>query len=438
MLTLTNFKCPNCNKEDHQKILFIGSEFSYKCIHCSAVHCFLENIFWDFTQNFTDNGCGSYKWKINRYIGTFDGEKWSGDELVALEMPGDYVSCSRTNAMLFFSKAISQNQEETRHTRVCSIKLSNKPKKDLVYIANAIHGNHFQDCLRAVIRMKEHILSPESMDSYNILILDSKTKFCLKPLNKMSGLDEIWYVDWSIKATWDWGMKNLDNISESLALTNSINRKLDEFSVQARAISKSSFPSIYGTQPIKDLFRIKDAFKLKNTINQVINKKYIAILIHPDNQNRSGFHSEKQIKDVCNIIKQFKLNVILLACTNFEEEIAKSVHGEEVLVAKKLEKQALFFQKYCIGVVGTNCSGCNLPCLYKIPLFTLAKKRYFPDDFYSMGRLLSTYDCNAAFFGDLSKPSSVTEIKIDENNPTNIEEYRPQLESWLKNNFLQD
>jgi hypothetical protein len=280
--------------------------------------------------------------------------------------------------------------------------------------------------------MKEHTLSPESCSSYNVLILDKKTKFCLKPLNKMNGLDEIWYVDWSVNYSWDWGMKNLENIKESIMFSNSINKKLKEFSGHARTISKSPFPSIYGTQPIKDIFSIKNNLKLKSVSNQIVNKKYIAVLIHPDNQNRSGFASEKQIKDVCNKIKQFNLDVILLACTDFEEKTAKSVHGEEVLVAKSLEKQALFFQNYCLGVVGTNCSGCNLPCLYQIPLFTLAKKRYFPDDFYSMSRLLSTYDCSASFFGDLSKPTSVTEIKIDENKPTDILDCKSEFELWIK------
>jgi hypothetical protein len=431
MITLTSFECPNCKKEDNQEVLFIGSEFSYKCSHCGAVHCFLESLFWDFTQNFKNNGCRNYKWNINRYIGTFNGEKWIGDDLLDPEKEGDYISSSRKKARNFFSKVLVGEKDDIGDLNLFTIKMSDKKSNKLLYVASAIHGNHFQDCLRAVVKMKEHTLSPESCSSYNVLILDKKTKFCLKPLNKMNGLDEIWYVDWSVNYSWDWGMKNLENIKESIMFSNSINKKLKEFSGYARTISKSPFPSIYGTQPIKDIFRIKNNLKLKNVSNQVVDKKYIAVLVHPDNQNRSGFASEKQIKDVCNIIKQFNLDVILLACTDFEEKTARSVQGEEILIAKSLEKQAFFFQNYCLGVVGTNCSGCNIPCLYQIPLFALAKKRSFPDDFYSMGRLLSEYDCSSAFFGDLKKPNSVTEIKIDENKPTDILDYKSEFELWI-------
>lgn len=431
MLTLTTFKCPNCQKEDHQKILFIGSEFSYKCLHCDSIHCFLENIFWDFTDNFNKHGCGNYRWYINRYIGTINLEGiWTGDEYLSPRTKGDYVSEVRIKAREFFRHSINTMKINHNTTRLEKIKLSNK-KAQKIYIANAICTEHFQDCLRAIVRMKEHTQQAISKDTYNILILDQKMKFFIKPISKIIGLDEIWYVDWYPSFTWNYGMYNTHHIAESVRLNNSINIELDKHESLAKCISKNGFSSIYGTDIIKELFQSNKKL-LKNSNNIVLNKKYIAVLIHSDDSHRAGLASAEQIKNVCKLIKQSGFNPIIIACTHSEINIAKSVKDEEILIANSMEKQACFYQNYCIGVIGTNCSGCNIPCLYHIPLFTMAKGRPFPDDFYCMGRLLSPYDCKEAFFGKLTKPTSVTEIKIDPAKPTSIISVQDEFLHWIR------
>lgn len=424
MKTLIKFYCPNCNIEDHQKIIFIGSEFSYQCTHCNAVHCFLENNFWDFTDNFIEHGCGAYKWRLNRYAGTFHNNQWYGDDLMDGFRKNDYTNSCLINSRNFFNKAINElstNKYNSIKNEI--VKLSNKSHKNKqIYIANAVSTSHFQDCLRAVVRMKEHLVGDESNDTYNILIMDSKTKFLLKPINKMNGLDEIWYIDWSHKCSWDYGMKHLDDLIDNLSLSISINSKLNQYSNIAKSISKCGFPSKYGVGPIKELF---DCNRPKDV------NKYVAILIHDDNEHRSGFRYGKQITDVYNLILESGRSPIVVACTNHETNIAKSIRDIKYVSLTTLHKQSKFYKYNCAGVVGSNCSGCNIPCLFEIPLFTLAKTRYFPDDFYSMGRLLTKYDCNEGFFGCLNKPETVTELKIDRSKPTNIFDVKDDFIKWL-------
>jgi hypothetical protein len=244
------------------------------------------------------------------------------------------------------------------------------------------------------------------------------------------GLDEIWYVDWSPIFTWNHDIRHMRNVSESILLSNSINIELDKYQSLARCISKNTFPSIYGTGIIKDLFQ-NNKILLKNSNGIVLNKKYIAVLIHSDNTHRAGLASSAQLQDVCSLIKKSGLYPIIVACTNNEINIAKSVKDQEILVANSIDKQTCFYQNYCIGVVGTNCSGCNIPCLYNIPLFTMAKGRVFPDDFYCMGRLLSPYDCKEGFFGKLTKPTNVIEIPIDPAQPTSIMNVQNEFSHWI-------
>lgn len=425
MITSTIFQCPQCKKSDHQKIIFLGSEFSYVCENCGASHCFLENAFWDFTDNFKEHGCGTYKWRLNRYAGTLHNGQWYGEYLMNSFRKNDYTNSCLFNSRYFFNEIINLLSVNKKNNSIKNqtIKLSNKSHSNKkIYIANAISTSHFQDCLRAVVRMKEHLVGDESNDTYNILIMDCKTKFLLKPINKMNGLDEIWYIDWSHKCSWDYGMKHLNDLTDNLSLSISINSKLNQYSNIAKSISKCGFPSKYGVEPIKELFccsRPRD------------NNKYVAILIHDDNEHRSGFRYGKQITDVYNLILESGRNPIVVACTNHETSIAKSIRDIKYVSLTTLHKQSKFYKYNCVGVVGSNCSGCNIPCLFGVPLFTLAKTRCFPDDFYSMGRLLTKYDCNEGFFGRLNKPETVTELKIDQSKPTNIFDVKKDFIKWL-------
>lgn len=432
MLTASNsFICPNCNTQDHQEILFIGSEFSYRCKNCQTYHLFLENLYWDFVQNFKYQGCGSYKWYLNRYIGSLTNDKkWIDTYVKHSNERNDFVANAAQHSKVFFEKILNIKPDQQ-----CKIEVKNLSDKIMygktVYIANAICSDHFQDCLRAVVRMKEHTIKPISSHTYNILILDKKTQFCIDPTEKINGLDEAWIVDWSPKMTWCYGMNHLNDLKESLSLNNAITQKLYAINNFAYAISKDCSPTIYGNQPILDLFYLKD-FKLYDQNNRMIENKYVAILIHADGNIRAGLGSQEQLIETYEIIQSYGFEPMIIACADNEEQIVKNMKDYNILIAKNIKQQICFYSRYCLGVVGTNCSGCNIPCLYRLPVFTMAKERSFPDDFYCMGRLLSPYDCTTGFNGDLTKPRTVTEIKIDNLLATSINLCLDVFVSWLK------
>jgi hypothetical protein len=121
----------------------------------------------------------------------------------------------------------------------------------------------------------------------------------------------------------------------------------------------------------------------------------------------------------------------LIACTEQEEQLCKRT-SEPTLSAKTLQEQVVFYEHFCIGVIGTNGSGCNIPCLYDLPLLSFAKSKFFPHDFYCMGRLASTYDCSKALGGELHKPESVVEVRCDPNKPTSIMDHLEQAEKWIR------
>jgi len=413
-------------------ILFVGSEFSYRCLQCKATHCFLENVFWDFTDNFKKHGCGIYKWQLNRYAGTFTGTRWVGDSLLPASRVSDYVNHRTLETRAFFEAALAE--PAVRNARAINVvPLSSKKKYESSYVANAISTSHFQDSLRAVVRMKEHLMTPKASDSYNVLIADQRVQHLLNPASKMQGLDAIWYVDWTVKATWDYGHKHLDDLQPALEVAAAVNKHLQKISKPAYVISKCCFPSPAGCSFIKELFQPNGLSLQLDTVENVkLQGKYVAVLVHKDSDERAGFATAQQLKDVCNTVRQANLKPLIVACTSAEAVIAKEVLDEEVLLAETLEKQSLFYSRFCVGVVGSNCSGCNLPVLFEVPVFAVAKKRFFPDDFYCMGRLLADYDCAAAFFGELKKPNNVTEVRIDCQFPTSILAVKDSFQLWLK------
>ena len=428
MITSVKFTCPVCKNTDPQKVLFLGSEFSYQCLNCSAVHCFVENLYWDFTDNFKFHGGSDYKWKLSRYAGTrsVDGEWFFDPKDICSRTPFDVSNMQKWRVA--FDKLIQA--PSSGEVKVNVIKLSERSPKGLIFIANAVTNEHFQECFRAVVRMKEHLATEESKFSYNILLMDKKMDVCMQPMSKLKGVDEIWYVNWDKKQSLGYAAENPGAIQEAVALASTINRLLDSLEGEARIISKKASPCILGVQALKDLLS-SEIVTLRTASGDLIEGKQIAVLVRSDKPERAGFSTEKQLKDVCNFVRKFGYKPLLIACSEIEEEICKSV-SEPALFAKSLIEQVVFYENYCCGVIGTNGSGCNIPCLYEIPLLSFAKSRFFPDDFYCMGRLASSYDSSAAFYGKLSKPDSVIEIKVNQNSPTSILDHLEQAELWIK------
>ena len=196
------------------------------------------------------------------------------------------------------------------------------------------------------------------------------------------------------------------------------------------AISKGLGPCRLGKDALKELL-FCEKFELRTSKGHLIEDKRVGILVRNDSPNRAGFESENQIKEVCDFVRKFGFKPLLIACAEQEERICKRT-SESTLSAKNLQEQVMFYEHFCLGVIGTNGSGCNIPCLYNLPLLSFAKSRFFPDDFYCMGRLSSPYDCSKAFGGELSKPESVVEVRCDPNKPTSIVDHMEEAEEWIK------
>jgi hypothetical protein len=427
MLTYAKFICPNCKVEDNQKILFLGSEFSYECIHCGSFHCFQESIYWDFTDNFLYHG-PKIKWHLSRYVGTKipNGNWLSKPEQLHTRTNWDVANIhAARNAFSVLLQELPCFQEKLD---IQNIKLSDKEKNGLFYISNAVPNNHFQECLRGVLRIKDHALSPEGQLSYNILIMSEKTNICIEPISKMTGIDEILIVPWNNKATWSYVEKNLRDTNFSLSLSKSVNSYLDNIDGKARAISKRAGPSKYGTSTLKQLLSV-EKFDLFNKNGEILKDKYVAILVHYDSKDRAGFDSENQVKEVYDFIKELELKPIVIIAHNKDYRNFEKI--DNVLIAKNLKEQICFYENHCLGVIGTNCSGCNIPCLFNLPILSFAKGRSFPDDFYCMGRMLSPYEPSAFFNGNLFKPENVMEVKIDINKPTSIRDHLDLAKQWI-------
>lgn len=428
MISNSKLFCPICKKEDHQKVIFLGSEFSYRCINCSATHCFVENPYWDFTDNFKEHGCGDYKWKLSRYVGTVKNSEWSfEDKDLCLRTPQDVYNMKKLRVA--FEKL---GGTHTGEVDVDVVKISEKRSDNRqFFVANAVTNHHFQECFRAVVRMKDHTSTSESKSSYNILIIDKKMDICLNPVSKLDGVDEIWRVkNWSENQSVWHVSERPEEIEDSLALGNTISKMLDGLDGKAMAISKGLGPCRLGKAALKELL-FCEKFELRTTKGHLIEDKHVGILVRNDSLDRAGFESEKQIREVCKFVDNFGFKPLLIACTEQEEQICKRT-SESTLSAKNLQEQVVFYEHFCLGVIGTNGSGCNIPCLFDLPLLSFAKSRFFPDDFYCMGRLSSPYDCSKAFGGELSKPESVVEIRCDPSKPTSIMDHLDPATTWIK------
>ena len=435
MISKDNFICPNCNNNDRQRIIFLGSDFSYQCKHCLAIHVFVENLYSKFQDNFKHHGCGSYRWKINRYIGTYSLQNQWLDNLSATTK-NDHEINQYNNARKGFEKIILDTGSAYEKVNITKEKISNKniDPNNSIFIANAINNKHFQESFRAIVRIKERAL--EDKESYKILIAQPNMDICRNPISKLEGIDEIWTINnWNYKMDWYYLLRKnneYDPLEDIKRLSYSLTKELNLYDNHTETISKRPGPIIQGIGPIKDLLHTP-ARELRDHHNKPINDKYLGILIRKDYPDRAGLETTSQIQEICNTIKNQGFRPMIIVCDNREEDIYRALQLDNVpiLIAKNLEEQVIFYNEHCYAIIGTNCSGCNLPALYNIPMFILAKTRFFPDDFYCMGRLLSPYDCNKLFNGDLTKPDNVKEVRTIKEQHTSIKNHAVEFEEWL-------
>ena len=405
MITKSKFLCPNCKKEDHQKVIFLNYDFQYQCNHCDSFH------FFHF------NGSNDIKNNMSLYIGTINNElKWVAKNTEFCRSDADYKNQNKAFSLFesllnrhFISKDISVVQK-----RVVSDK---SYLGQQIFIANAIPNSHFQECLRAVVRMKEHLLDKNHDNFYNILIKDKMTDLCINPISKLQGLDEIWEIN-----------DVYDNISLSKKLTEYINT----YNSQAICISKKAGPTRCGSELIKNLLEPTRYRKLSNSDEQILTDKYIAITVRDDRIGiRAGFDDPEELQSLCSIISLRGFIPVIIACTKSEINICNKIKNIKVLIATSLEDQIIFYSNYCYGVVGTNGSCCNIPSLFNLPMFILARERPFPDDFYCFGRLISPYIEDHPYNGELCKPDNIIEYQLKDNEKTSINVYLNELNDWL-------
>lgn len=407
MITNKKIICANCQTEDYHDIIFLAppewnKDFQYKCQHCESIHIFHYNESYDLVNN------------MHLYVGTVDksfnwvftNSEWGR-------------SCGNQYVLDFYLKTLydMQNQKIEMSKFVTKNKISNKPyNKQPILIFNSIVNGHFQECFRGIVRLKEHLLNTCSEQYYNILIMDDMTKICTAPLSKLDGLDEIWYVS------------DVDNYA---LLSKEITEIVSSYYSKTICISKKTGPTKHGVELIRNLLKLNDKKLLKSNKDQIQNK-YIAITVRNDYiKGRAGLDNDKEISKICNMIKERGFVPIVVACTEAEARICEKIDSAEVFLTKNLEDQITFYSEHCCGMVGTNGSCCNIPSLYNIPMFILARYRQFPDDFYCFGRLISPYLENHPFHGELWKADNVWEYAIGMEEKTSIDKYKNEFNEWL-------
>lgn len=141
---------------------------------------------------------------------------------------------------------------------------------------------------------------------------------------------------------------------------------------------------------------------LKTNSGALIDYGRIAIFVSKD---KSGFSTSSQIKEVCGFVRNFGFVPILLAFSE-EEELICLRSEETFLVAKDKETQALFYDKFCFGVIGGN-SNYDLPVSFGLPLFVFVK--------LSIGQKTKIFD----------------EI-VDPPMPISISNFYDRAETWIR------
>jgi hypothetical protein len=291
--------------------------------------------------------------------------------------------------------------------------------KQQIFIANAIPNAHFQECLRAIVRTKEHLLSKNADSFYNILIKNSTTDLCIVPKSKLEGLDEIWEIK---------------DISNNISLSKQLTEYIDSYDSQSVCISKKTGPTKYGTELIKNLLKPIEYKQLFTTNQQALLDKYIVITTRGDHMGgRAGFENPEELQKLCSIISSKGFIPVIIACTQSEINICNQLRTSDIkiLIAASLEDQIIFYSNHCYGIVGTNGSCCNIPSLFDLPMFILARERPFPDDFYCFGRLISPYIEDHPYNGELWKSNNIIECRLGDSEKTSITRYESEFNDWL-------
>lgn len=397
---------------DNQKIIFVN-ELQNMCKHCHSYNVFFHppyNKNFIHTKPLIDSNS-------NLFIATLDANLKVVIRKHDLNNNANIVLNNFKTTISNISKPVNI-KNIINIQKISTKKYHNQP----IFIANAMANYHFQECFRGIVRLKEHLLSQNSTSHYNILIKDSITNFAITPISKIEGVDEVWELP-----------KNVDrnSIQNKIDVSSAISELMNRYNSTSICVSKTAGPTKFGTDLIKNL--IEPAKDYRHNLPIDTNHSYIAVTIRKDRKHRAGLDSTIEIKYICDTIITNGFTPVILACNSEEIAISEKIQKDITIIKNpSIEDQAIFYRDYCHGMIGTNGSCCNIPSLYNVPMFILAKGRFFPDDFYCFGLMISPYvETSRPFHGEFWKADNVVEYKIDADKKTSIEQYKKEFNDWL-------
>lgn len=421
MITVSSFCCPCCNTAGRPVVVAIGTDFSYKCQACNAVHCFLENLYWDFTDNFKPP-------RLSRYAGTVDASYscWVDTEL----FEKDRVAIERLQ-IGFTQILLNKQQTQAADSAVLQFKLSRKSVNGrTVYLANAACNSHFQECFRGVVRMQEHLWQAKAIDTYNILMVNDHTRIFEKGL---AGLDEMWVLpEIPTKVGYCYVSEMPDDFEQAVQLSLQLDRLLSGYSNSSYVISKCGFAAARSREAVLSLLNGLKNITLIDNQQRALEKKYVAVLVRNNGHERAGFDSKPAITAAMACVVNCGFQPLVVSCTNAERQLCSKLDIPFVHLAS-LREQVCFYRNFCAGVICGAGSCCNVPCAYGLPVLAFSKSRFWPNnDFYCFARLLSPYDSDKIFGGKLTKPDNVIEVQVPATCTDFVTTFQGLTKEWLR------
>ncbi len=436
MFTKEHFNCPYCLKETNFQIAIWSSDFFLVCPHCTSIHVFRHNMLYSFAEHYKRSDARSF------YMGT----KTKSNAFCFLKNEGKYVNSNDSNKYDLITETFRANVSNGNILTKYSFDILKKSNKSIngkdMFVANGIFG-HFQESLRALLRMKEHILNGNIEKTYNIFIVPKIHSLWIKGAMNMDGLDEIIVIDTIFK-------KESYDPNKCINIWVELWHYLSRYKNNTTCISKRSGPLQYKSQ--KHLQNIIDPGQIDN-LRDFDHKGYIAILarvkyvIKQTGRIRVGFNLDN-IFDVCRIMVDAGLPCSVLY---FDKELSHkdkcnikeklSLLNVVILRNPTLEEQSYWYKNCCSGVVGPIGSGFNIPTIYSLPILSFAAEHAWTIkknlDFYCCARMISPYVVGEIGNGPLIKQENVTEVYVEQKEAISfdISTYELEIKNWIKKNY---
>lgn len=411
MISVNAFVCRQCGEERYQKVLFIGLEFAFQCPCCEAIHLFYENIHYDINDHFNNA-----PW--SRYIGYWYQRKLFSHSAIKEEIVEKF-------------KRLIEGRHNHDEDQIIKHRLSNKVPNGKFFVTSMLH-DHFQEAFRALYHMKGH-LSSKYNDTYNVLIVPKTDLFSwlLQEPLKIKGIDEVWEVPFARCHRWPFANKDED-VKASWEVCNEVQKALDKLEGIGTVINKRAGAIPNGKQIIKELLEPLNPKPLRDSRGDYLKGTYVGVLFKSETAERAGLWKASHFQEISVIVKDIDLKPLLIIVTQSDLDRVKQLDQPiPYLFAPTVLQQAQVFRNNIHFVIGTNCSGCNLPALYDLPMYVFAKGRTYPDDFYCFSRMASKFDKKQPWNGAFEKADNIHEEAIPLEKPLQIILYRERIQNWI-------